>query len=692
MQSMIDKGLSWAFSALVFVSFAAPVSAADTSPQVSALAPQPVSDYGAWGLDLTARDANVRPGADFYGYANGHWLKTNTIPPDRVNWGGFSALGVDAEKKVQGIIQRLPAQAPVDSLQQKIGDYYRAYLDVAQIEHEGMAPAQPILKTIDAVSTHEDVATLMGRPDLQWDSPIAFSISIDDKNPDRYVVGIGQSGLGLPQRDYYLSQDAKFVEIRAQYLAHIERMLKLIAEPDAAAAAKTILGVETQIAQAHWPIEKQRERELIYNLRARDALSPGAPKFPWQAFLGAAGVAGEKEYVVAEVDAVDRLAKQFTDVSVAAWKSYLKYHFLVSKAGVLPKAFDEERFAFYGKTLNGQPQQRARWKRAVQSVDNALGEAVGQLYVEQYFPASAKVQMQALVENLRAAYKERILAAAWMTPDTRQKALKKLATFRPKIAYPDKWRDYTALHVQPADAFGNLVRATVFEWQRQLQRLHQPTDRDEWELTPQTVNAYYNPMFNEIVFPAAILQPPFFDPKADPAVNYGGIGSVIGHEMSHGFDDQGAKYDERGVLRSWWRPEDETAFKALGDKIAAQYAAYSPLPGLNLNGRLTLGENLGDLNGVTVAYAAYQLSLQENAAPALDGLSGTQRFFLSYAQVWRSLDREESVRTQVMSDPHSPAQFRVNGVVRNMDPWYEAFSIAPTDPMYLAPADRVHVW
>ena len=697
MHSMISKGMFYkptvlALSGIVLGIIVAQVSAADTPTPMPAPAAQPVSDYGAWGLDLTARDPSVRPGADFYGYANGHWLKTNTIPPDRVDWGGFSALAVDAEKKVQGIIQSLPAQAPADSLQQKIGDYYRAYLDVAQIEHEGLAPAQPILKTIDAVSTHEEVATLMGRPDLQLDSPIGFSITVDDKNPDRYVVSIGQSGLGLPQRDYYLSQDPKFVQIRAQYLAHIERLLKLIGEPDAAAAAKAVLALETQIAQAHWPIEKQRERDLLYNLRARDALSPGAPKFPWQAFLGAAGVAGEKEYVVGEVDAVDRLAKEFTEVPVASWKRYLKYHFLVSKGGVLPKAFDEERFAFYGTTLNGQPQQRARWKRAVQSVDAALGEAVGQLYVEQYFPASAKAQMLALVENLRTAYKERILAAAWMTPETRQQALKKLATFRPKIAYPDKWRDYTALHVKPADAFGNLVRSTVFEWQRQLQRLHQPTDRDEWELTPQTVNAYYNPMYNEIVFPAAILQPPFFDPKADAAVNYGGIGSVIGHEMSHGFDDQGAKYDERGVLRSWWRTEDETAFKALGDKVAAQYAQYSPIAGLKLNGRLTLGENLGDLNGVTVAYAAYRLSLQGKDAPPLDGLSGDQRFFLSYAQVWRSLDREESLRTQVMSDPHSPPQFRVNGVVRNMDRWYDAFQIAPTDPLYLAPADRVHVW
>ncbi len=425
---------------------------------------------------------------------------------------------------------------------------------------------------------------------------------------------------------------------------------------------------------------------------AAPALRGAAPTFPWQSLLGAAGVAGEKEYVVSEVDAVEKLAKQFTQVPVASWKPYLKYHYLVAMAAVLPKAFDDERFEFYGKVLNGQPQQRDRWKRAVQATNGALGEAVGQIYVERYFPASAKAQMLELVENLRTAYRQRIQAASWMTADTKQSAMKKLETFRPKIAYPDKWRDYSDFTVKPADAFGNLTRSAVYEWQRQLKRLHLPTDRDEWELPPQTVNAYYNPTFNEIVFPAAILQPPFFDPKADAAVNYGGIGGVIGHEMSHGFDDQGAKSDERGVLRNWWKPEDEAAFKALGDKLAHQYDQFSPIEGLKINGRLTLGENLGDVNGLTVAYAAYHVSLKDKPAPVLDGLSGDQRFFLSWAQVWRSLDRDESVRTQVMSDPHSPARYRVLGVVRNLDAWYDAFQVAPTDPLYLPPAERVRVW
>jgi len=672
------------------------VSAADTSmPPDPASVPQslaPSRNFGPWGLDLTARDPSVRPGADFFTFANGHWLAGHTIPPDRTSWGSDMMLAVDAEQKVQAVIQSLPVHAEAGSLEQKIGDYYRSFLDVEEIEHDGMAPAKQILEAIDAAASPGDIATLMGRPDLGLESPVNFGISIDEKNPDRYVVIIGQGGLGLPQREYYLSKDPKFAEIRGQYGAHIVHMMKLAGSSNAEGDAQTILNLETKIAEDHWPIEKQRERDLTYNLQTRDQLTVLAPNFPWQSLLGAAGVSGEHDYVVAELDAVQKLARKFTDTPVAAWRTYLRYHLLVSKASVMPKAFDDERFAFYGRILNGQPEKRARWKRSVQATNAALGEAIGQLYVAKYFPPSAKAQMVELVENLRAAYKERIQAAAWMTPETRQQALKKLATFHPKIGYPDKWRDYTSLAVKPGDAFGNLVRTAIFEWQRDLKRLHQPTDRDEWYLTPQTVNAYYNPVFNEVVFPAAILQPPYFDPKADAAVNYGAIGATIGHEMSHGFDDQGAKSDEHGVLRNWWRPQDEAAFKALGDKVAAQYDQYSPIPGLKRNGRLTLGENLGDLNGVAVALAAYHASLKGQPAPILDSLTGDQRFFLSYAQAWRSLDRPEVIRTYVMSDPHSPSKFRVNGVLRNLDAWYAAFGITSADPLYLAPAERVHMW
>lgn len=677
-------------ASMIGMAMAAPQEARAQSP--AAPAPLPSSNYGPWGLDLGARDPKIRPGADFYAFANGHWLASSVIPPDRASWNSFTALVIDAERKVQGIIQNLPEHAHAGSLEQKIGDYYRAFLDTRQIDREGLAPVRPVLQAIDAIDSLGQVATFLGRPDLQLSSPINFGISLDEKNPDRYLVHVAQGGLGLPQRDYYLSPDTQFARIRSLYLAHIERMLALAGVSGAHEDAQKILDLESSMAKAHWPIEKQREADLTYNLRSRDGLSKLAPKFPWHSLLGAGGVAGEKLYVVQELDAVQKLARQFGTVPVSTWKAYLKYHYLVGAAAVLPSAFDSERFDFYGKVLNGQPQQRDRWKRAVQATNDALGEAVGELYVQRYFPASAKAQMLQLVENLRAAYAGRIEAATWMTPVTRQKALKKLAAFRPKIAYPDKWRDYADLLVRPADAIGNMTRTAVFEWQRQLKRLHQPTDRDEWEMPPQTVNAYYSPGFNEIVFPAAILQPPFFDPKADAAVNYGGIGAVIGHEMSHGFDDQGAKFDERGVLRNWWEPQDEAAFKALGDRLAAQYDQFTPVAGLKINGRNTLGENLGDLNGLAVAHAAYRLSLKGQDPPVLDGLTGEQRFFLSWAQEWRSLDREESLRTQVMSDPHSPDRFRVIGPLRNLDAWYAAFDVQVSDPMYLPPEQRVHVW
>jgi putative endopeptidase len=523
-------------------------------------------------------------------------------------------------------------------------------------------------------------------------TPVREGVTVDQKNPDRYIVAVTQSGLGLPERDYYLKDDPKLVEIRAQYAAHIERMLALAGEKNGAEQAKAILELETQIAKIHWPIAKRRERDLTYNLRTREELEKLAPSFPWQAQLAAAGIADQREFVVRELDAVEGLAKMFTQVPVATWRSYLTYHFLATVADTLPKAFDDERFAFYGRTLNGQPQQRDRWKRGIGALDGSLGEALGQLYVARYFPPESKEKMLSLVENLRAAYSERVKHLTWMSEPTKKSALEKLATFRPKIGYPDKWRDYSALEVRAGDAYGNSIRAAVFDWNRDVNRLGKPTDRDEWGMTPQTVNAYYNPTFNEIVFPAAILQPPYFDPNADAAVNYGAIGGVIGHEMGHGFDDQGSKSDARGILRTWWAPEDEAAFKKLVDNLAVQYDGYTALPGLNLNGRLTLGENIGDLGGLSVALEAYRLSLNGKPAPVLDGLTGEQRFFLSWAQAWRNLTRDERLRVQVMSDPHSPAKFRVNGVVRNMDAWYTAFGIQPGDKLYLPPEQRVHIW
>ncbi len=650
------------------------------------------AQIGPWGLDLTSRDTSVRPGDDFYRYADGKWIDSNQIPPDRTSWSSFVELADRAERQVRALVEALPADAAEGSNEQKAGDYYRAYLDTGTIERLGPAAARPGLAAIAATRTHEQLADLMGRPDLGLKSPLIIAITPDQKDPDRYIVIVTQSGLSMPDRDYYLKDDPVFVNLRAKYLAHVERMLTLAGETDAAAQAASVLEIETRIAKVHWPAAKRRERDLTYNLRTRAELDQLGPGFPWQQMLAAEGLAGQSQFVIRELDAVQGLAELFTRIPVDRWHSYFKYQYLAGHADVLPAAFDDERFDFYGRTLNGQPQQRERWKRAVAAVNEGLGEVVGQLYVQQYFPPAAKQKMLALVENMRAAYSIRIQQLPWMTSATKKVALEKLAAFRPKIGYPDKWRDYSALQVRSGDAFGNSTRAQVFEWRRQLARIGQPTDRDEWRMTPQTVNAYYNPTFNEIVFPAAILQPPFFDPNADAAINYGGIGGVIGHEMGHGFDDQGSKSDARGVLRTWWQPEDEQAFRKRVDSLSAQFDEFVALPGLKVNGRLTLGENIGDLGGLSVSYEAYHLSLNGRKPPVLDGLTGDQRFFLSWAQVWRSLYRDEQLRTMVMSNPHSPPRFRVNGPVRNIDAWYTAFDVKAGDALYLPPEDRVRIW
>ena len=676
----------------IFAALAAgtPANPAASSERNDAASQQ--AKIGAFGLDLSTRDATIRPGDDFFRYANGHWLDTHEIPADRTRWGASEVLDEDAQQKVHALIEALPASAATGSVAQKVGDFYRAFMDTDAINRAGLAPAQPALNAIAAARTHAELLRLMGRADFALMSPMQLRIRADDKNPDRYVVSITQSGLGLPDRDYYLKTETVYTDVRAKYQAHIERMLTLAGDADASSEAASIVQLETQIAAVHWPAAKRRERDLTYNLRTHSELNDLAPGFAWQELLGAAGVDGQKDYIVREVDAIGALGALFNEVPVERWQSYLRYHYLISVADVLPKPIDDESFDFYGRVLNGQKEQRERWKRAVSAVNASLGEAAGQLYVEHYFTPAARAQVIALVENLRAAYGERIRHLSWMSAGTKKVALQKLATFRPKIGYPNTWRDYATLEVRPGDAFGNAERAARFEWHRQVVRINLPTDRDEWNMTPQTVNAYYNPTFNEVVFPAVILQSPFFDPAADPAVNYGAIGGVIGHEMGHGFDDQGAKSDAHGVLRTWWQPQDEIAFKKLVDHLAAQYDTFEALPGLHVNGRLTLGENIGDLGGLSVSYAAYHLSLHGRHAPVIDGLTGDQRFFLAWAQGWQSLYRDELLRKLVVSNPHSPPQFRVNGVVRNMDAWYAAFDVSPTDRLYLPPAERVRIW
>jgi putative endopeptidase len=666
---------------------AAKVATAATAPT-----PHRHAQIGAWGIDLSGGDRSVKPGDDFERYSNGHWDDTTQIPPDRAWWGTFAVLRERSLQQVREILEALPPDAPAGSNARKLGDFYRAYLDTAAIERAGLAPARAVLDAIAAARTLEDLARLMSRPELRITWPLDFDTLPDEKDPDHYMVTVTQSGLGMPDRDYYLKDEPVYQELRAKYAAHIERLLKLAGDADAGQAAKSIVEIETQIATAHWPRAKRRERDLRYNPHTREDLPSFAPGFAWAELLAGAGLASQPRFIVREPDATQALGKLFREAPVSRWQSYLRYHYLVGNAEVLPKAFDDEVFDFYGRALHGQPEQRARWKRAVAAVDAALGEAAGELYVQRNFPPDSKRQMLELVENLRAAYAEHIRTLPWMTEATKKVALEKLAAFHPKIGYPDKWRDYAALEVQAGDAFGNAAHGVAFEWQRQLRRLGGPTDRGEWGMTPQTVNAYYNPTFNEVVFPAAILQPPFFDPNADAAVNYGGIGGVIGHEMGHGFDDQGAKSDARGVLHTWWQQEDTEAFHRRVDHLAAQYDAYTVLPGLNINGRLTLGENIGDLGGLSVAYDACHRSLQGRRPPLRDGLTGDQRFFLAWGQIWREVQREEDLRSQVTSDPHSPPKFRINGVVRNIDAWYAAFDVRPGDKLYVKPEERVRIW
>ena len=648
---------------------------------------------GAFGVDLTARDLSIAPGDDFFRYANGAWLAKTPIPDDRTLWGAIDILREKADDDMRAIIEEVAgAGGPLSADQRKIADYYNAFLDQRAIDAAGLAPARAELARIAALKTHEEALRFIASPGVGVISPITLFVWLDARNPDRYLLHLTHGGLGLPEREYYRRTDGEFPAIRAAYAAHIERTLELAGVADAPRQARAILDLETQIAERHWPLADRRDRDRTYNLKTRADIRALAPRFPWDAMFEAAGLGDVQEAVVQELSAMRPLADLYLATPLSTWRSYLAYHLVRANAAVLPKAIDDEVFDFHGRTLSGQPQQRERWKRAVQATNTALGEAIGQIYVQRHFPPEAKAQMLALVENLRTAYGQRIDQLAWMSAETKIAAREKLATFRPKIGYPDRWRDYGGLEVRAADAYGNARRQRVFEWDYSRERLRRPADKDEWFMAPQTVNAYYNPVFNEIAFPAAILQPPFFDPNADPAVNYGAIGGIIGHEMGHGFDDQGAKSDANGVLRDWWSARDVTAFVAVTNRLVAQYDAFSPLEGIKVNGRLTLGENIGDNGGLQVALHAYRLSLKGAQAPTLDGVTGDQRFFLGWAQAWRTNIRDAALRNQILTDPHSPQRYRCNGTVRNMDAWYAAFDVRPGDDLYLAPADRVTVW
>ncbi|KQS04818.1 peptidase M13 [Sphingomonas sp. Leaf357] len=664
---------------------AKPVAKA-AAPAAPAAAPASKPAYGTFGFDEAGMDRSVKPGDSFYDYASGTWAKTTPIPADKSNYGAFNILSDLSESRTRGILDE---QAKMSS--SKIGIAYATYLDRAAIDAKGLAPIKPLIAKIKATSKAGYSALLGEMATIGVRSPIGGGVGQDDKNPNAYIFSVYQAGLGLPDRDYYLSKDAKLAEAKAAYQVHIAKMLTLAGEPDADARAKAIVDFETAIANVSWTRIDSRDATKTYNKMTVAQLRKLAPGVDFDAMFKAGGAANVTDLVVAQPSAVAAIAKLVADAPIGVLRDQLIVNALGNFSDVLPKALDDENFAFFGTILGGTPQQEERWKRAVQFTSGAMDDEVSKLYVAKYFPPETKAAADQLVKNIISAMDSRIDKLEWMAPETKVKAHAKLAAFVPKIGYPDRWKDYSGLQIVAGDAFGNNLRANKWQIAYQVAKLGKPVERWEWGMTPMTVNAYANFGMVEIVFPAAILQPPFFDPAADPAVNYGGIGAVIGHELSHHFDDQGAKYDASGTLSDWWTPADVKNFTALTGKVVAQYDAYEPLPGMHVKGALTLGENMADLAGLTVAYDAYKKSLNGAAAPVIDGFSGDQRFYLGWAQVWRRSYREATLRQRLLTDPHSPSEQRAS-IVRNMDPWYGAFQPKPGEKLYLAPADRLKVW
>ncbi len=655
--------------------------------------------YGTWGVDLSATDNSVRPGNDFFMHVNGTWYKTAVIPPDRSSTGSFQDLRILSEKRMQEIAASLDAKPPkqLTAEERKLRDLYDAFMDQKQIDARGLSPARKDLDYIASLKTLDDVGTAMGSPMLQLDGPFGGGVAFNPKDTNQYILTLGQSGLGMPDRDYYLKDDAALQKTRDAYKKHLTTIFTMAGLSDPARRAQGVYDLEYRIAQVSWPNEDRRDVDKVFNPMTVSELKAFAPQFPWDSYLKSAGVSrngpkGERTLIVAEKSAFPKLAQIFAEAPVETWRDYLTAHYLHAYAAYLPKAFDDENFAFYGTVLQGNDRQLPRSTRAAHLLDDDIGEALGKIYVAKYFPPEAKAKAVELVSNLLKAYDADIRTLSWMTSATREKALYKLHRFGVKIGYPDRWRDYSALVIRRDDLLGDVQRAAEFEWNRQLTRIDQPVDKTEWGMTPPTVNAYDNPFFNEIVFPAAILQPPFFDPNADDAVNYGGIGAVIGHEISHGFDDQGAKFDAQGNVANWWSDADKKTFEAKTKALGEQYSSYEPLPGLHINGAFTMGENVADNAGVAIALKAYHISLGGKEAPVVDGLTGDQRFYLSYGQIWRSKMREGALRQQLLSNEHSPAMFRPIGATRNQDEWYAAFDVKPGDKYYLPPDQRVHLW
>jgi len=665
---------------------------------LAAGAPAGKPELGDFGVDLSARDLSVKPGDDFNRYVSGTWLKSYQLKDYETSFGSFNALRDRSEEQVHGLIEELAARKDLapGSNNQKVRDFYASYMDRDARDARGIAPLQPVLKRIGAIKSKGELINAFANADLDASaSPVRLGVDLDRKNPDQYLVSLNVGGLGLPDKDYYVNPDARFVAIREAYLAHIARMLAFAGVKDGQARAQKVLELETALAKPQWERAKRRDRDKTYNVSTFADLQKQFPSYDFAAHLKAQEMPQPDRVNVVTPDAVQPVLDVIAATPLPVWRDYLAFHAVDGNAELLSRQIDNASFEFNGRTLAGQKAQKDDWKRAVAIVgakDAGLGDAVGELYVARYFKPESKAAMDKLVENLRAALRQNIQQLDWMGDATKAEAYRKLSTFRPKIGYPEKWTDYSSVTIVPDDLVANAIQMRRFERADENRRVGQKTDRDEWRMTPQTVNAYYNSTFNEIVFPAGILQPPFFDVHADAAVNYGGIGAVIGHEMGHGFDDQGSKSDADGVQRNWWTDADRARFDERTRALGAQYDSYCPLEGQCVNGALTMGENIGDLGGISMAYTAYQLSLGGKPAPKIDGLSGDQRFFLAFGQIWKGKYRDESLLNLIKTNPHSPGMYRANGPVRNFDPWYQAFDVKPGDALYLPPEKRVRIW
>ncbi len=677
--------------ATTFLNGCGTFDASDNSTENSVIAQK--AELGSFGIDLTARNEAVKPGDDFFMYASGTWYDNFVMPADKTRFGAFTGLAERSEKQVKEIIDDISSRTALSADEKLVADFYQSYMDTATINKLGISPIQSTLDQINAVKTTKDLTKIFGQAWLTGtESPIGGYMWFNRLDPNQYEMSIGAGGLGLPDRSYYLEESERFEKIRNAYVTHIANMLSFAGIENSQQRGEAILALETKIAQGHWPREMRRNRDLTLNQIKRADLTTEYANFDWDTYFAQSGYK-VPQLNISQPEPVKTMISLINSESLSVWQDYLTFHTISGNASLLSEDIYAENFSFYGKTLNGQQEPRPRWKRAISEMSGtqSLGFAIGKVYVARYFPESSKEQMAQLVENLRTALGQRIDGLDWMSAETKVNAHAKLAAFNPKIGYPDVWQQFDGLAISSKDLVGNIKNLRQFFNAESVARELEKTDRNRWGMTPQRVNAYYNSSFNEIVFPAAILQPPFFDPNADPAVNYGAIGAVIGHEMGHGFDDQGSKSDANGIQRNWWTDEDRDAFDAKADQLAAQYSQYEPIPDNFVNGRNSLGENIGDVGGLAMAYHAYKLSLNGKEAPVIDGVTGDQRFFLAWAQVWKEKRTEQSMLNQLRGGTHAPGRFRALAP-RNHDAWYKAFNVKPGDKLYLPEDERVHIW